>query len=148
MMKYFYTLLALLFLISTPLKSQDYTFRYNPYSGMNKDQLELAHEQALKMERNGKIWTALGTGMLVGGAVMTFKGIGNLSYYEENFNYATFGIGLGIMCFSAFPLGYGMVAWITGSERANMIEIELLAFKSGTLNLQPTENGIGLVMDF
>lgn len=146
-MKYLYILFAFIFLISVPLKSQVYTYRYNPYSGMNKDQLELAHEQALKMERNGKVWTALGTGMLVGGAVMTFRGIGNLSY-EDNFNYATFGIGLGIMCFSAFPLGYGMVAWITGSERANMIEIELLAFDTGTLNLQPTENGIGLVLAF
>ena len=146
-MKYFYTMFALIFLINTPSKSQDYSFRYNPYSGMNKDQLELAHEQARKMERNGKIWTVAGTGMLVGGAVMTFSGIGNISN-GENLNYTTFGIGLGIMCFSAFPLGYGMVAWITGSERANMIEIELLAFNTGTLNLQPTANGIGLVLEF
>ena len=35
-----------------------------------------------------------------------------------------------------------------GNERANMIEIELLAFKPGTLNLKPTENGIGLVLAF
>ncbi len=43
------------------------------------------------------------------------------------------------MCFSGIPLGYGMVAWITGNERANMIEIELLAFNKGTLNLKHTE---------
>lgn len=146
-MKYLYALLALIFLFSATSKSQDYTFRYNPYSGMNKDQLKLAHEQARKMERNGKVWTAVDTGMFVGGAVMTFRGISKISY-DENFNYGTFGIGLGIMCFSAIPLGYGMVAWITGHERANMIEIELLAFKKGTLNLEPTENGIGLVMEF
>jgi len=125
-MKYIYTLSALIFLFSATTKSQDYTFRYNPYSGLNNDQLELALEQALKMERNGKVWTAVGTGMLVGGAVMTLM----------------------IMCFSGFPLGYGMVAWITGNERANMIEIELLAFNTGTLNLKPTENGIGLVLEF
>ena len=146
-MKRLYTLFALIFLFSATSKSQDYTFRYSPYSGMNIDQLELALEQARKMERNGKVWTAVGTGMFVGGAVMTFGGISNISY-EENFNYSTFGIGLGIMCLSAIPLGYGMVAWITGNERANMIEIELLAFNTGTLNLKPTEYGIGLVMKF
>jgi len=146
-MKCLYTLFALIFLLSAPSKSQDYTFRYNPYSGMNNDQLELALEQAQKMERNGKVWTAVGTGMLVGGAVMTFRGISNISY-EEDFNYSTFGTGLVIMCFSGIPLGYGMVAWITGNERANMIEIELLAFNTGKLNLKPTEYGIGLVMKF
>jgi hypothetical protein len=146
-MKYLYTLIVLSSLISTTLKSQDYSFRYNPYSGMNQDQLELALKQALQMERNGKIWTAVGTGMLVGGAVMTFRGIGDLSY-GENFNYSTFGAGLGIMCFSGFPLGYGMVAWITGHERANTIEIELLAFDAGRVNLKPTETGIGLVLEF
>jgi hypothetical protein len=146
-MKSLYVVFALLFLASATSKSQDYTFRYNPYSGMNNDQLELALEQALKMERNGKIWTAVGTGMLVGGAVMTFRGIQNISY-DDTFNYGTFGAGLGIMCFSGFPLGYGLVAWITGHERANMIEIELLAFNSGTLNLKPTREGIGLVLEF
>ena len=146
-MKYIYTLIVLLFLFNTTARSQDYTFRYNPYSGMNKDQLELAHEQARKMERNGKVWTAMGTGMLVGGAVMTFRGISNISY-EEYFNYSTFGTGLLIMCFSAIPLGYGMVAWITGHERVNMIEIELLAFNTGTLDLKPSENGFGLVLEF
>ena len=146
-MKCLYSLFAMIFLFSATSKSQDYTFRYNPYSGMNKDQLELALEQAQKMERNGKVWTAVGTGMLVGGAVMTFRGISNISYVES-FNYGTFGTGLVIMCFSALPLGYGMAAWISGNERANMIEIELLAFNTGTLNLKPTENGIGLVLEF
>jgi hypothetical protein len=146
-MKYLYTLFAFIFLFCATLKSQNYTYRYNPYSGMNQDQLELALEQARKMERNGKVWTAVGTGMLVGGAVLTFKGINNLSY-EESSNYITFGSGLGILCFSGIPLGYGMVAWITGSERANTIEIELLAFNTGTFNLKPTENGFGLVFEF
>jgi len=146
-MKCLYTLFVLMFLFSATSKSQDYTFRYNPYSGMNKDQLELALEQSRKMERNGKVCTVVGTGMLVGGAVMTFRGINNLSNGED-YNFGTFGAGLGIMCFSGIPLGYGMVAWITGSERANMIEIELLAFNAGTLNLKPTEYGIGLVLEF
>ena len=145
-MKYLYALFVFIFLFSGTLKSQDYSFRYNPYSGMNNDQLELALEQARKMERNGKIWTAVGSGMLVGGSVMTFGGISNMS--SEGYNWGTFGTGLMIMCFSGFPLGYGMVAWITGNERANMIEIELLAFNTGTINLKPTENGIGLVMKF
>ena len=146
-MKYLYTLSALLLLFSATSKSQDYTFRYNPYSGMNKDQLELALEQANKMERNGKVWTAVGTGMFIGGAVMTFNGISNIAY-EEHYNFSGFGTGVVIMCFSAIPLGYGIVAWITGQERANMVEIELLAFDTGTLNLKPTENRIGLVLNF
>jgi len=145
-MKYLYTLFAFFIMISATLKSQDYTIRYNPYSGMNKDQLELALEQARKMERNGKVWTAVGAGMLVGGSVMTFGGISDMSY--EGYNWSTFGAGLVIMCFSGIPLGYGMVAWITGNERSNMIEIELLAFNSGILNLKPTEYGIGLVLEF
>ena len=145
-MKYLYTLLAFIFLSGATLKSQDYTFRYNPYSGMNKAQLELALEQSQRMERSGKIWTAVGTGMMVGGAVITFSGISNITF--EDFNYGRFITGLGIMCFSGFPLGYGMVAWITGNEKANMIEIELLAFDTGTINLKPTKNGIGLVVDF
>jgi hypothetical protein len=146
-MKYLSALFALVILYSATSKSQDYTFRYNPYSGMNRDQLELALEQATKMERNGKILTAIGAGMFVGGTVMTFRGVSNLSY-EENFNFSSFGTGLVILCFSAIPLGYGMVAWITGHERANMIEIELLAFNTGKLHLKPTEDGIGLVLKF
>lgn len=146
-MKYLYTLLALIFLFSATSKSQNYTFRYNPYSGMNKDQLELALQQAQKMEKNGKIATAVGTGMMIGGAVMTFRGIRQLSDFNDP-RYAMFSAGIGIMCFSGFPLGYGMVAWITGHERANTIRIELLAFNSGTINLKPTENGIGLVVEF
>jgi hypothetical protein len=146
-MKCFYSLFVLIFIFCSTLKSQDYTFRYNQYSGMNNDQLELALEQAKKMERNGKVWTALGSGMLVGGAVMTFRGISNISY-EEQYNFSGFGIGLVVMCFSGIPLGYGMVAWITGHERANMIEIELLAFNTGTINLKPTEYGIGLALEF
>ena len=146
-MKYLITLFTLIFLFNASLKGQDYSFRYNPYSGMNKDQLELALEQARQMERNGKIWTAVGTGMLVGGAVMTFRGINNLTY-GDNHNYGTFGAGLGIMCFSGFPLGFGMVSWITGHERANMIEIEILAIETGSLKLKPTEYGIGLALIF
>ena len=146
-MKYIYILLAFIFIFSASLKGQNYTFRYNPYSGYNNDQLELALKQSQKLERSGKIWTAMGTGMLVGGAVMTFSGINNISYGESG-NYTKFGIGLGIMCFSGFPLGYGFVAWITGSEKVNLIEIELLAINTGTLNLKPTENGIGLVLAF
>ena len=99
------------------------------------------------MERNGKVWTAVGTGMLVGGAVLTFNGINEMSS-QDDFHWARFGAGLGIMCFSGCPLGYGMVAWITGHERANMIEIELLAFDKGTIDIKPTENGIGLVLEF
>lgn len=146
-MKRLYILFALILLFNAISNGQHYTFRYNPYSGMNHDQLELALKQARKMERNGKICTAVGTGMLVGGAVMTFRGINNISY-EESSNYSSFGAGLGIMCFGAFPLGYGMVAWIAGHEKANMIEIELLAFDKGTLDFKPTENGIGLVLKF
>ena len=146
-MKCLYALFALIFLLSATSKSQDYTFRYNPYAGMNKNQLELALEQARKMERNGKVWTGVGTGMLIGGAVMTFGGVSKISN-EGNFDYRSFSAGLGIMCLGAFPLGYGMVAWITGHERANTIEIELLAFKTGTLDFKPTENGIGLVLEF
>jgi hypothetical protein len=146
-MKYLYATFAMVFLFTATSKSQDYTFRYNPYSGMNKDQLELALEQAVKMERNGKVWTAIGSGMLVGGAILTFQGISHISNIE-NFNYSTFGTGLVIMCFSGIPLGYGMVAWITGHERANTIKIELLAFGSGTLHFKPTENGIGLALVF
>lgn len=114
---------------------------------MNNAQLELSLEQARQMERNGKIWTAVGTGMLVGGAIMTFRGIDNLTY-EQNYNYTSFGLGMGILCFSGFPLGYGMVAWMTGNQKVNMIEIELLAFDPGTLNLKPTEHGLGLVLEF
>ncbi len=145
-MKYLYTLLAFIFLSGATLKSQDYTFRYNPYSGMNKAQLELALEQSQRMERSGKIWTAVGTGMMVGGAVITFSGISNITF--EDFNYGRFLTGLGIMCFSAFPLGYGLVAWIAGTHKADMLEIELLAFNTGTLNFKPTEYGIGLVLAF
>ncbi len=146
-MKGLYTLLAFIFLFSASLKGQDYTFRYNAYSGMNKDQLKLAHEQSKKMKRNGKIWTAVGTGMLVGGAIMTFDGINKL-IYEAPANFGSYAAGLGIMFLGAFPLGYGLVAWITGSEKANMIEIELLAFNTGKVDFKPTEHGFGLVLAF
>ena len=146
-MKSIYILLALLFVFSTNLKSQDYTFRYNQYSGMNQDQLELALKQSQKLERSGKVWTAVGTGMLVGGAIMTFNGISDLTV-ESSSNWGSFAAGLGIMSLGAFPLGYGLVAWLTGSERGNMIEIELLATDAGTLNFKPTQHGVGLVLDF
>ena len=129
-MKYLYFFILVVFLFSATGLSQNYTFRYNPYSGMNQDQLELALEQARKLERNGKIWTTLGAGMMVSGTIMTFKGI-NMNTNEGSFNYTSFGTGMVIMCFSAIPLGYGIFAWMSGNERANMIEIELLAFDSG-----------------
>jgi hypothetical protein len=146
-MKYLYILIACLFLFNSNLISQDYSFRYNPYSGMNKAQLELALKQSQKMELNGKVWTGVGTAMLVGGAIMTFSNISSTGD-GESINYAAFGTGLGIMCFSGFPLGYGMIAWIMGSERANMIEIELLASNIETLELKPTDYGLGLVLTF
>lgn len=146
-MKYLYTLIAVLFLFGGTSRSQDITFRHNPYSGMNENQLELALEQARKMERSGKIWTAVGAGMFVGGAVMTFDGFLDITA-DDPFNFRKLGTGMGIMCLGAFPLGYGLVAWFVGHERANMIEIELLAFNTGTLNLTSTENGFGLVLAF
>jgi len=146
-MKVLYTLLALIFLFSANLKSQDFNFLYNPYSGMNTAQLNLALEQSQRMKTNGIIWTAVGTGMLVGGSIMTFNGIQNLTN-EDPANFGSFGAGLGIMCFGAFPLGYGMVAWITGNDKINRIEIELLAFDAGKIDFKPTENGFGLVLAF
>lgn len=146
-MRYLTTLLVIILLFSLPSKGQHYIFRYNPYSGMNRDQLELSLEQARKMERNGKISTVVGAGLLVTGSLITFNSLNRISY-EENFNSGGFGAGLGIMCLGAFPLGYGMVAWIAGRERANMIEVELLAFESVKLKLRPAENGLGLVMVF
>lgn len=146
-MKYLYTLLAFVFLFSASLKSQNYIISYNPYSGMNNAQLELALEQSSKMEQNGKIWTVVGSGMLIGGGVLTFNGIRDLSF-ESSDSYGSFAAGLGIMCFGAFPLGYGLVAWLTGSEKAKLIEIELLASDRETLSFKPTEDGYGLVLAF
>jgi hypothetical protein len=146
-MKYLMSILLFAFLLGPDLTAQNYTFRYNPYSGMNKDQLELALKQAQKMERSGKTWTAIGSGMLVGGAVLTFQGISDISSVEDP-DFASFGAGLGLMCLGAFPLGYGLVAWITGSERSNMIEIELLATDYESLSLKSTGNGIGVVLTF
>lgn len=146
-MKKLYTLLILVLVFGPGIMAQDYTFRYNPYSGMNKAQLELALKQSQKMERNGIIWTAVGSGMMVSGAIMTFQGITDMSY-DSNTDYTSFGVGLGLLCVSAFPLGYGLIAWITGSERSNMIEIELLASDHQALSLKPTGDGIGLVLNF
>ena len=146
-MKSLYTMLAFIFLFSASLKSQDYSFLYNPYSGMNKAQLNLALEQSQKMKRNGIVWTAVGTGMFAGGAIMTINGIQKLTG-EEPANFGSFSAGLGITCIGIFPLAYGFAAWISGNEKANMIEIELLAFNSGKIEFKPTEHGFGLVLAF
>jgi hypothetical protein len=146
-MKYLLGIFLFVFLTAPLIKAQDYTFRYNPYSGMNKDQLELALKQSQKMEKSGKTWTAIGSGMLVGGAILMFEVIGDISSVEDP-DFASFGGGLGLMCLGAFPLGYGLVAWITGSERSNMIEIELLSSDIERLSLQTTGNGVGLVYSF
>lgn len=144
-MKYIYSLLVFVLLFSLNASGQYYTYRYNAYSGMNADQLNLAIDHAKKQERSGKIWTAVGSGMFIGGAVMTYTGISSLT---EDTNFTTFGIGLGVMCFGAFPLGYGFVAWLTGHEKVNSLEIELLAFDAGNLNIKQTQYGLGLVLDF
>lgn len=146
-MKGLYIFLALIFLISANLKAQNYTFLYNQYSGMNKAQLNLALEQSQKMKRNGVVWTAVGTGMMVGGGIMTFNGLNKITY-EGSSDFSSFSAGLGIMCLGAFPLGYGFVSMITGNEKINMIEIELLASDVGRLDLKPTEYGLGLVLAF
>jgi hypothetical protein len=146
-MKYLYTLLLLVFILSANLKGQYYTYIYNPYSEMNRAQLELALEQSHKMEQNGKIWTAVGSGMFIGGAILTYKGINDLSV-DESANFGTFSAGLGIMCVGVFPLTYGFIAWLTGNEKANRIEIELLGLEDETLALKATENGFGLVLTF
>lgn len=146
-MKAIYTLLALVFLLSANLQAQTYTYFYSPYSRMNQDQLNLALEQSQKMKRNGIAWTAVGTGMMAGGGIMTFKGIQKLAYDDPG-NIGTFAAGLGIACFGAFPFTFGLASWITGNEKINMIEIEMLAFDSGTLEFKPTDYGLGLVLAF
>ncbi len=147
LMKYLYASLVLIFVFSANLKGQYYTYIYNPYSDMNKAQLELALQQSEKMEQNGKIWAAVGSGMFIGGAIMTYNGINKLSF-DGSSDFGTFGAGLGIMCGGIFPLTFGMVAWLTGSEKANRIEIELLGLDDETLALKSTENGFGLVLTF
>lgn len=41
-----------------------------------------------------------------------------------------------------------MIAWLTGSEKANRIEIELLGIDDESLAIKPTKNGVGLVFTF
>lgn len=146
-MKALYTILAIIFLFSANLKGQTYTYLYNPYSGYNKAQLNLALEQSQKMKRNGMVWTVVGTGLTTGGTVMTIKGIQKLTA-EYPANFGTFAAGLGVACFGIFPLTFGLAAWFTGNEKINQIEIELLAFNKGSLDFKPTENGLGLVLAF
>ena len=146
-MKVIYTLLVFIFLFSANLKGQTYTYLYSPYSRMNEAQLNLALEQSQKRKRSGMVWTAVGTGMMVGGGIMTFNGITSLVYGESN-DFGSFYTGLGIMCFGAFPLTFGFVSWLTGDEKIKMIEIELLAFDNGTLDFKPTEYGLGLALTF
>ena len=145
-MKYIILLFIATFLLCGNIKGQEYIFHYNPYSGYNSDQLDLALEHSKRMKRNGIIATGVGTGMIVGGSVLMFNSLYPTS--EESFNPTKFGIGLGVMCFSGFPLGYGLVAWITGSEQKKMIEIELLASENMNLKIKPTEAGYGLVCSF
>jgi hypothetical protein len=146
-MKYIYSIIAFILLFGAGLNGQHYSFRYNPYYGMNQDQLELALKQAEKLEKNGKIWTAVGTGMMVAGGILTFDGIDNLTL-DNGSDFSTFGAGIGLLCVSALPLGYGLIAWFTGSERSNLIEIELLANDDEMLSFKSTENGVGLVFEF
>lgn len=145
-MKYFIALFVAAFLFTGDINAQDYIFHYNPYSGYNADQLELALEQSKRKKRNGIIATGVGTGMLAGGSVMMFDAL--YPSVDEPFNAATFGIGVGLMAFSGFPLGYGFVSWIMGNEAIDLIEIELLAKDNSKLKIQPTRNGYGLVLNF
>ncbi len=145
-MKYFILLLLGAFLVCGNTYGQNYLFHYNPYSEYNADQLELALEQSKKMKRNGIIASSLGIGMLVGGSILMFDGL--YADTEASLNPTKFGIGLGVMCFSGFPLGYGLVAWITGNEQIKQIEIELLASEYNNLKISPTEHGFGLLYSF
>ena len=145
-MKYIILLFIAAFMFSGNINGQEYIIRYNPYSGYNSDQLDLALKHSKQMKRNGIIATGVGTGMIVGGSVMMFNSLYPTA--EESFNATKFGIGVGVMCFSGFPLGYGLVAWITGSEQIKMIEIELLASENVNLKIKPTVDGYGLVCTF
>jgi hypothetical protein len=145
-MKYFILLLLAAFLLSGNVSGQAYVFHYNPYSGYNSDQLDLALKQSRKMKRNGIIASGVGTGMLVGGTLLMLDGL--YTETEASFDVTAFGIGLGVMCLSGFPLGYGLVAWITGSEQIKQIEIELLASEKSNLKFKPTHDGFGLVYNF
>ena len=117
-----------------------------PIRGIIPEQLKLALKQSKQMKRNGIIATGVGTGILAGGSVLMFRAIYPES--DEDFDATNFGIGIGMMCFSGLPLGYGLVAWFTGSERMKMIEIELLATENRNLKFKPTRNGYGLVLKF
>lgn len=145
-MKYLFTLMVATCILSADLVGQEYVFRYNPYSGYNTDQLNLALEQSKKMKRNGIIATGVGTGMLVGGTLFMVDGLN--SDGGDLFDVRNFGIGLGVMCASGFPLGYGMVAWIMGAEQIKQIEIELLATRHTSLKIKPSSAGYGLVYTF
>lgn len=145
-MKYFIPLFIAAFFLSGDISAQQYIFHYNPYSGYNTDQLNLALDQSKKMKRNGIIATGVGTGMLAGGALLMFDGL--YPEGEVSLNVTRFASGLGLMCLSGFPLGYGFVAWITGNEQIKQIEIELLASENRHLKLKPTLNGFGLACMF
>jgi len=145
-MKYVLSLFIAVFMLGEDVRGQDYIFHYNPYSGYNADQLDLALEQSKRKKRNGIIATGVGTGMLIGGSVMMLDAL--YPSVDEPFNAATFGIGIGLMSFSGFPLGYGFVSWIMGNEAINLIEIELLASGERKLKLKPTWDGYGLVFNF
>ena len=145
-MKYLIPLCLAAFILCGNIKGQEYVFRFNPYSGYNSDQLDLALEQSKRMKRNGIIATGVGTGMMVGGSVLLYNALYPAS--GESFNATNLGIGIGVMCFSGFPLGYGLVAWVTGSEQVKMIEIELLASENRNLKFKPTGDGYGLVYSF
>jgi len=146
-MKIIYILLAFMFLFGSNLNAQNFSYYHNPYERMNTDQLNLALEQAHKMKRSGMAWTAVGSAMMVGGGMWMADGISRMIYQDPG-DFGAFLGGLGIMSFGAFPLTFGLVAWLTGNEKINMIEIELLAFDSGSLDFKPTEYGLGLALTF
>lgn len=145
-MKHIFTLVLLAILFQGNAKAQHYIYHYNPYSGYNEAQLELALEHSTRMKRNGIIATTIGTGLMAGGSVFMFNSL--FSIAEEDFNPVTFGVGVGALALGTFPFTFGLVGWLTGNEQIKQIEIQLLASEKGNLNLQPTENGYGLVYSF
>ncbi len=131
--------ISLIIFLAIPAEAQS-------YSTMNQEQLQFALEKAKSKTSTGAVLTVLGTLATVGGTILYVNGLNGIVYddygnIQDNTNEALGGIF--VMCAGMGMLGAGIPIWITGANKKEKIELQLLKYQGSASAL-----GVGFKITF
>ena len=128
------------FVLTVSVNAQWYANQYGVtnMNELNKEQLVLSLDQAVKIKKAGVITTVISSIALITGAVMYSKGLNEI-YDTYDTGKAT--SGLGLMTVGGIGVAVGIPLIISGAQRSNIIRVHLAKF-------DPLSFGVGFTLTF